>query len=82
MVNLRDKIALQNQENKELAGYVQKTTADRDYYRKYSKELLETKNKIEKEKALAMETFKKRMLELDRDLKQKTDDNEENFEAK
>ena len=29
-----------------------------------------------------METFKKRLLELDRDLKLKTDDNEENFEAK
>ena len=29
-----------------------------------------------------METFKKRLLELDRDIKQKTEENEENFEAK
>ena len=43
---------------------------------------IQIKYKIEKEKALAMETFKKRLLELDRDLKQKTDDMEEHFEAK
>lgn len=75
-------IAKQNSENNALANYVKETTAERDYYRKQTVQLLEKKATLEKEKYVQMETFKKRLFELDRDLKAKNEECDENFERK
>ena len=75
-------IAKQNSENSALANYVKETTAERDYYRKQTVQLLEKKATLEKEKYVQMETFKKRLFELDRDLKAKNEECDENFERK
>ena len=65
-----------------MKNYVRDTTAERDNYRKNTSELLEQKLKLEKEKAMAMETFKKRIMDLDREMKSKTEECNETFEAK
>ena len=43
---------------------------------------MDKKKAIEHEKAVAMDTFKKRLLDLDRELKTKTEEANENFELK
>ena len=65
-----------------LNKYVKETTADRDYYRKETQNLLEAKLKLEKQTHNTLETFKKRLMELDRELKQKTEESNDTFEAK
>ena len=65
-----------------LSSFVKETTQERDYYRKNTQTLLEKKGQLERDKQLQMETFKKRLFELDRELKQKTEECNENFESK
>ena len=75
-------LSKQNEENRVLNKYVKETTADRDYYRKETQNLLEAKLKLEKQTAQTLDTFKKRLMELDRELKQKTEEANETFESK
>ena len=70
----------QSQENSVLSKYVKETTAERDYYRKNTQTLLDKKMQLEKEKALQMDTFKKKLFELDRDIKAKTEECNDNFD--
>ena len=72
----------QSQENSVLSKYVKETTAERDYYRKNTQQLLEKKMSLEKEKTTQMDAFKKKLFELDREMKLKTEDCKENFEMK
>ena len=65
-----------------LQTYVQETTTERDYYKKNTLSLTEKKKQVEKEKFLAQENFKKKVADLDRDLKAKTEEAEAAFEAK
>ena len=43
---------------------------------------MEAKLKLEKQTAQTLDTFKKRLMELDRELKQKTEEANETFESK
>ena len=80
--SLENQIKEQSSENKMLETYVRETTADRDNYRKHTNQLINEKNKLEKEKTTQMETFKKRLMELDRDMKQRGEELNESQEAK
>lgn len=72
----------QNKENEQLQSYVRETTAERDQYRRNTAQLLDIKIKLEKEKFTAMDTFKKRVFELDREMKKKTEEANDAFEQK
>ena len=91
--NLEDKFDVQinlmqlnlEKQNQDLAvtrGFVRETTIERDQYRKHTNELLTEKSKLEKEKQTQFEVFKKRVFELDRDMKQKTEEANDHFENK
>ena len=80
IAELNNQIELQGKENNVLSDYVRATTADRDMYRKNTSKLLESKQKLEKDIKSMQEAFKKKMFEMDRDIKQKTDEAAEAFE--
>lgn len=63
-------------------NYVNETTGDRDNYRKRMLACVDLKVKLEKEKLTMIETFKKRVMEQDRDMKNKQDEATTAIEAK
>lgn len=79
---LASNLEKQNQENTVTKNFVRETTLERDQYRKHTEELLKQKQNLETEKQTQFDTFKKRMFELDRDMKAKTEEANETFEAK
>jgi len=79
---LASNLEKQNQENTVTKNFVRETTLERDQYRKHTEELLKQKQNLETEKQTQFDTFKKRLFELDRDMKAKTEEANETFEAK
>lgn len=77
---LKQQLSQQSSDTKILRDYVNDTTKERDEYRKSTKQLLEAKQKITNEKHTMQETFKKKMAEIDRDLKKKIDEEKEAYE--
>ena len=70
----KDQVDQQTSEMQVLGDYVKATTTDRDMYRQNTHTLIDAKQKLEKEKQMLQDVFKKRAFELDREVKQKTDE--------
>ena len=71
---MRAAVKTQNTENNELSIQLRSTIAERDYYLKQTNNLIEVKKKMEAERLVQIEAFKKKVNELNNSLLAKTEE--------
>ena len=68
------------EDNTTLHRKVKDLTDERDQFRRETRDLLDLKYKIEREKSVAMEAFKKRMSQMEKDLAKSREELEKAFQ--